>query len=164
MRPRFLHPPYGQADARGYRGRAGDHSLEVKIGAVGSVIDIPLGHKDDVWSFDQNCTLSVMVPNAHPARRDRGDRGACGWRAAASARYEIGRCAAGIGGLTCWSYHDKKACLSASPSNPNIQEIQTEPDRRVDMPYAPAMRVESPCGLLFISGATPSPLYHKIRT
>src|SRR6266851_10041929 len=29
------------------------------------------------------------------------------------------------------------------------------------MPYAPAIGVESPCGLLFISGATPSPLYHK---
>jgi hypothetical protein len=29
------------------------------------------------------------------------------------------------------------------------------------MPYAPAIRVESPCGLLFISGATPSPLFHK---
>ena len=55
----------------------------------------------------------------------------------------------------------KRPAYQASPSNPNIQEIQTEPERRVDMPYAPAMRVESPCGLLFISGATPSPLYHK---
>ena len=36
----------------------------VKIGSVGSVIDIPLGHKDDVWSFDEIDTLSVMVPNA----------------------------------------------------------------------------------------------------
>lgn len=27
-------------------------------------IDIPLGHKDDVWSFDQIDTLSAMVPNA----------------------------------------------------------------------------------------------------
>ena len=55
----------------------------------------------------------------------------------------------------------RKPAYQASPSNPNIQEIQTEPERRVDMPYAPAIRVESPCGLLFISGATPSPLYHK---
>ena len=55
----------------------------------------------------------------------------------------------------------RKPAYQASPSNPNIQEIQTEPERRVDMPYAPAMRVESPCGLLFISGATPSPLYHR---
>jgi len=55
----------------------------------------------------------------------------------------------------------RKSAFQASPTNPNIQEIQTEPERRPDMPYAPAIRVESPCGLLFISGATPSPLYHK---
>jgi len=30
----------------------------------------------------------------------------------------------------------------------------------MDMPYAPAIRVESPGDLLFISGCTPSPLYH----
>jgi Amino acid synthesis len=36
----------------------------VKIGAVGCGIDIPLGHKDDVWSFDQIDTLSVTVANA----------------------------------------------------------------------------------------------------
>jgi hypothetical protein len=36
----------------------------VKIGAVGEVLDVPLGHKDDVWSFDHFDTLSVMVPNA----------------------------------------------------------------------------------------------------
>jgi enamine deaminase RidA (YjgF/YER057c/UK114 family) len=48
-----------------------------------------------------------------------------------------------------------------SPSNPDIQEIQTVPSRRVDMPYAPAMRVTGGADLLFISGATPSPLYHK---
>lgn len=51
-----------------------------------------------------------------------------------------------------------KPAFRVSPTNPEIQEIQTEPQRHRDMPYAPAMR----CGeLLFISGATPSPLYHK---
>jgi 2-iminobutanoate/2-iminopropanoate deaminase len=55
----------------------------------------------------------------------------------------------------------KKPAFQSSPSNPNVKEIQTIPERRADMPYAPAIRVESPCGLLFISGATPSPLYHK---
>ena len=48
-----------------------------------------------------------------------------------------------------------------SPSNPSLGEIQTIPERRPDMPYAPAIRVEAPGDLLFISGATPSPLYHK---
>ncbi|MGB8435266.1 MAG: RidA family protein [Burkholderiales bacterium] len=51
--------------------------------------------------------------------------------------------------------------FQVSPSNPGIGEIQTEPERHRDMPYAPAIRVEGPGDLLFISGATPSPLYHK---
>jgi len=48
-----------------------------------------------------------------------------------------------------------------SPTNSSLGEIQTIPERRPDMPYAPAIRVEAPGDLLFISGATPSPLYHK---
>jgi len=48
-----------------------------------------------------------------------------------------------------------------SPTNPGVKEIQPLPERHADMPYAPAIRVESPGDLLFISGATPSPLYHK---
>ncbi|WP_417682420.1 RidA family protein [Roseibium sp.] len=48
----------------------------------------------------------------------------------------------------------------SSPSNPDIKEIQTIPERHHDMPYAPAIRIESPGDLLFISGATASPLYH----
>lgn len=108
------------------------------------------GHKDDVWSLDQIDTLSLMVPNTQ--------------RPAAIAGHEAGvvftdacRSILAPNGVTM----TKKNAFQASPTNPNLQEIQTEPERRVDMPYAPAMRVESPCGLLFISGATPSPLYHK---
>ncbi|KAA9008230.1 RidA family protein [Histidinibacterium aquaticum] len=48
-----------------------------------------------------------------------------------------------------------------SPTNPAIGEIQTEPDRISDMPYAPAMRVTAGSDMLFISGATPAKLYHK---
>jgi 2-iminobutanoate/2-iminopropanoate deaminase len=55
----------------------------------------------------------------------------------------------------------RKPAFKASPTNPAIEEIQTIPERRKDMPYAPAMRVSAPSDLLFISGATPSPLYHK---
>ena len=49
----------------------------------------------------------------------------------------------------------------SSPSNPSLGEIQTRPERVKDMPYAPAIRVAPPGELLFISGATPSPLYHS---
>ena len=51
--------------------------------------------------------------------------------------------------------------FAISPTNPSLGEIQTQPERKPDMPYAPAIRVEAPGDLLFISGATPSPLYHK---
>ena len=47
-----------------------------------------------------------------------------------------------------------------SPTNSSTKEIQTIPERHKDMPYAPAIRIEAPGDLLFISGATASPLYH----
>ena len=51
--------------------------------------------------------------------------------------------------------------FSRSPSNPALGEIQPSPERVADMPYAPAIRVAPPAELLFLSGATPSPLYHR---
>ena len=56
---------------------------------------------------------------------------------------------------------DRKPAYKVSPTNPGIGEIHTEPDRVADMPYAPAIRIEAPGDLLYISGATSSPLYHK---
>ncbi len=55
----------------------------------------------------------------------------------------------------------RKPAYKTSPSNPALGEIQTVPERVKDMPYAPAIRVEETGDLLFLSGATPSPLYHK---
>ena len=56
---------------------------------------------------------------------------------------------------------ERRAAFKRSPSNPSLAEIQTLPERIADMPYAPAIRVTAPGDLLFISGATASPLYHK---
>ena len=53
------------------------------------------------------------------------------------------------------------APFKTSPTNPKLGEIQTIPERHMDMPYAPAIRIEAPRDLLFISGCPPSPLYHK---
>lgn len=39
--------------------------------------------------------------------------------------------------------------------------VQPIPEREREMPYAPAVHVEGPADILFISGATASPLYHK---
>lgn len=60
----ILHPRMGKPMREAIGGGAAIIPSNVKIGAVGAIIDVPLGHKDDVWSFDQIDTLSVMVPNA----------------------------------------------------------------------------------------------------
>ena len=39
--------------------------------------------------------------------------------------------------------------------------VQPRPELEGLMPYAPAVRVEGPADILFVSGATPSPLYHR---
>jgi 2-iminobutanoate/2-iminopropanoate deaminase len=54
-----------------------------------------------------------------------------------------------------------RAAFRTSPTNDRIKEIQTEPERVKDMPYAPAIRLEGVGDVLYISGATSSPLYHK---
>jgi hypothetical protein len=60
----ILHPKMGQPMREAIGGGQAIIPSNVKIGAVGSTIDIPLGHKDDVWSFDQIDTLTVMVAGA----------------------------------------------------------------------------------------------------
>ncbi len=42
-----------------------------------------------------------------------------------------------------------------------ITEIHPKPEEAKYMPYAPAIRVPAGSDILFISGATASPLYHK---
>jgi hypothetical protein len=59
-----LHPRMGKPMRDAIGGGQAIIPSNVKIGAVGASIDVPLGHKDDVWQFDQIDTLSVMVPNA----------------------------------------------------------------------------------------------------
>ena len=47
--------------------RDGGKSLiasNVKVAAMGTAIDLPLGHKDDSWSFDHFDTMTVMVADA----------------------------------------------------------------------------------------------------
>jgi enamine deaminase RidA (YjgF/YER057c/UK114 family) len=49
----------------------------------------------------------------------------------------------------------------ATRSNiPHVETIQPNPARAKEMPYAPAVRIVGACDLMFISGVTPSPLYH----
>jgi hypothetical protein len=60
----ILHPRMGKPMRDAIGGGLAIIPSNVKIGAVGSSIDVPLGHKDDVWSFDQIDTISVTIPNA----------------------------------------------------------------------------------------------------
>lgn len=41
-----------------------------------------------------------------------------------------------------------------------LEPIHTEPERAAEMPYAPAVEIREPSVMLFLSGATSSPLYH----
>jgi 2-iminobutanoate/2-iminopropanoate deaminase/2-aminomuconate deaminase len=43
----------------------------------------------------------------------------------------------------------------------NIHEVHPQPDRAAEMPYAPAIEVTGAGQIVFISGATASPLYHQ---
>jgi hypothetical protein len=59
-----LHPRMGKPMRAAIGGGQAIIPSNVKIGGPGAPIDVPLGHKDDVWSFDQIDTLTLAVPNA----------------------------------------------------------------------------------------------------
>ena len=60
----ILHPRMGKPIRDAIGGGQAIIPSNVKIGGVGCSIDVPLGHKDDLWSFDQIDTISVTIPNA----------------------------------------------------------------------------------------------------
>jgi hypothetical protein len=60
----ILHPRMGKPMREAIGGGLAIIPSNVKIGGPGAVIDVPLGHKDDTWSFDEIDTFSLMVPNA----------------------------------------------------------------------------------------------------
>jgi 2-iminobutanoate/2-iminopropanoate deaminase len=47
-----------------------------------------------------------------------------------------------------------------SKASYSVEAVHPEPENAHKMPYAPAVRIVGACDLMFISGATPSPLYH----
>jgi hypothetical protein len=60
----ILHPHMGKPIRKAIGGGQAIIPSNVKIGSVSAAIDIPLGHKDDVWSFNEIDTLSATVPGA----------------------------------------------------------------------------------------------------
>jgi len=59
-----IHPMLGKPMRAAIGGGQAVIPSNVKIGAVGATLDIPLGHKDDVWSFDHFDTITAMLADA----------------------------------------------------------------------------------------------------
>ena len=60
----ILHPKLGKPMRAAVGGGQAIIPSNAKVAAPGSAIDVPLGHKDDVWSFDHFDTMTVAVPDA----------------------------------------------------------------------------------------------------
>ena len=60
----LLHPRMGKPMRDAIGGGQALIPSNVKIGAAGASIDIPLGHKDDMWSFNEIDTLTVTIGGA----------------------------------------------------------------------------------------------------
>lgn len=59
-----IHPMLGKPMRAAIGGGKAVIPSNVKVGAAGVQLDVPLGHKDDVWSFDHFDTLTVFVADA----------------------------------------------------------------------------------------------------
>ncbi len=59
-----LHPTLGKPVRQAVGGGKALMPSNHKVGALGGSIDLPLGHKDEPWSFDHIDTMSLWVPDA----------------------------------------------------------------------------------------------------
>lgn len=59
-----LHPKLGQPMRAAVGGGESLIPANAKVAAIGAPIDLPLGHKDEAWSFDYIDTMTVMVADA----------------------------------------------------------------------------------------------------
>jgi len=60
----MLHPKLGKSMRAPIGGGEALIPSAARVGVAGTSIDIPLGHKDDAWSFDHFDAMTVMVPDA----------------------------------------------------------------------------------------------------
>lgn len=59
-----IHPRLGAAMRAAAGGGKSVIPSNAKIGTMGASVDLPLGHKDDAWSFDHFDTMVLSVPDA----------------------------------------------------------------------------------------------------
>ena len=57
----IIHPSMGKPMRKVVGGGQAIIPSNVKIGSAGATIDVPLGHKDDVWSFDEIDTMTIAL-------------------------------------------------------------------------------------------------------
>jgi hypothetical protein len=60
----MTHPKLGKPMRAAVGGGKALIPSNVKVAAAGALIDLPLGHKDEAWSFDHFDTITVMVADA----------------------------------------------------------------------------------------------------
>ncbi len=60
----MIHPKLGKPMRAAVNGGKALIASNAKVGAVGASIDLPLGHKDEAWSFDHFDTMTLMVGDA----------------------------------------------------------------------------------------------------
>jgi hypothetical protein len=56
-----IHPKLGKPMRAAVGGGEAIISSNVKVAPAGTAIDVPLAHKDNIWSFDHFDTMTVMV-------------------------------------------------------------------------------------------------------
>jgi hypothetical protein len=59
-----IHPMLGKPMRAAVGGGKALIASNVKVAAAGSALDLPLGHKDNAWSFDHFDTLTVSIADA----------------------------------------------------------------------------------------------------
>src|SRR5918994_1230127 len=59
-----IHPMLGKPMRAAIGGGKAVIPCNVKVAPAGTSLDVPLGHKDDPWSFDHFDTITVSVPDA----------------------------------------------------------------------------------------------------
>ncbi len=59
-----LHPKLGKPMRAAVNGGEAIIPSTTKVASAGALVDVPLANKDNIWSFDELDTMSVMVPDA----------------------------------------------------------------------------------------------------
>lgn len=60
----LLHPRLGKPVRAAIGGGQALMPSNVKVGVIGAVVDLPLGHRNEPWSFDHIDTMPITLPDA----------------------------------------------------------------------------------------------------